>query len=408
MAQVAGERRRYDIEILRSVDDVRRAASEWQSFLADVCERPSFFHDPRVVELELSSTSKRREPCIVILRRDGRIQCVAPCYVQSGSFPLRLSVLRLWEFSIRYLRIFGDSIVVSASVDPAESLATALQALAEARISYDLLQLENVIVDGDTWRQAQFLSRSASGMKLEMSSRVPEKMRRLRFEGTWEEHLATLKRETRKKIRQNRRQLSAAFDGQMEMVEVNRPEEVAGFLDECQEIHQSTWKARALAEDKKNSEERLKLLEGIAKNGWFRSYLLLCASRPVAFTIGYQYEGTYYYRDMGYVQDLERRGPGSVLTYMVIEDLFGRDKQQILDFGFGENVYKRRICNEEYDAHLLYLVARNRWRWILLLQRVLRRAYDGIHRVLTKLKLDRAVRNIVKRKSAARRAAAGS
>lgn len=130
-----------------------------------------------------------------------------------------------------------------------------------------------MIIGGETWGLAQSLARSASGMKLETSSRTPEKMRRLRFEGTWDEHLATLSRSTRQKIRQDRRKLSSEYDGRMETVEFNRSEQVAAFLDDCQEIHKSTWKARVLAGETKNSADRRKLLEGIAENGWLRSYL---------------------------------------------------------------------------------------------------------------------------------------
>lgn len=133
-AQAAREQINHDVEILRSVEDVRRVAAEWRSFLGEACERPSLFHDPRVVELEPASTARRREPCVVILRRDRRIECLAPCYVQSGSFPLRLRVLRLKEFSVRYLRVFGKAIICSASADPAECTAAVLRALSEAGI----------------------------------------------------------------------------------------------------------------------------------------------------------------------------------------------------------------------------------------------------------------------------------
>lgn len=136
----------------------------------------------------------------------------------------------------------------------------------------------------------------------------------------------------------------------------------------------------------------------IAERGWLRSYLLVAPKRPVAFFIGYQYAGLYEHSDPGYVPDLARLGPGSVLNYLAIEDVFEHDPPKVLDFGFGENKYKRLLGDAEHEACSVHLAPRNRWRVALLLQHGLNGAYRVSREVLVRARLDRISRRLLKRK----------
>ncbi len=80
----------------------------------------------------------------------------------------------------------------------------------------------------------------------------------------------------------------------------------------------------------------------LAESSMLRCYLLYMREDPVAFIRGYQYEGTYYYEEIGFDKDFRHLEPGTGLNFFVLQDLFSHDKPQRLDFGFGENDYKRK------------------------------------------------------------------
>jgi CelD/BcsL family acetyltransferase involved in cellulose biosynthesis len=78
--------------------------------------------------------------------------------------------------------------------------------------------------------------------------------------------------------------------------------------------------------------------------------------RAVAFVLGFQYRGVFHYSDVAYDEEFAGLSPGSVLLFLLLEDLFGHCRPSILHFGIGEADYKRRFSNfKEYDNEVLLM-----------------------------------------------------
>jgi CelD/BcsL family acetyltransferase involved in cellulose biosynthesis len=96
-----------------------------------------------------------------------------------------------------------------------------------------------------------------------------------------------------------------------------------------------------------------------AARGWFRSYLLSDDERPVAFALGLQAEGTYYYDQVGYDPAYAEHGPGTALLYKLIADLFDHDPAKWVDFRYGDSPYKTLFANRSYPEANLFLLRRS-------------------------------------------------
>ena len=83
-------------------------------------------------------------------------------------------------------------------------------------------------------------------------------------------------------------------------------------------------------------------LADLADRGVLRGYLLMCGPTPSRFRLGLQGYGCYHFQMTGYDPAFAQLSPGTVATYLIIEDLFRHDPPNRLSFGYGNQEYKRQ------------------------------------------------------------------
>lgn len=139
---------------------------------------------------------------------------------------------------------------------------------------------------------------------------------------------------------------------------------------------------------------------GIAVRGWLRSYLLMTNSGPIAYGLGFQYQGTRYWDETAYAQECARFSPGSILTHRVIADLFLHDTPELLDFGQGDGGYKRTFGNDRIETCSAHLVKTALAAGVTNLQLAMNRSEARVRQVLGQLRLTEYARRILKRRNA--------
>ncbi len=107
-----------------------------------------------------------------------------------------------------------------------------------------------------------------------------------------------------------------------------------------------------------NNQETRSLLEFAAAKGWLRSYLLFCNNQPIAFQLGYLYNGTYYAEQTGYDPDWAARSVGTIMQIHRIRNLINLGGVSKLDFLYGDNEKKRSLSNTAHSEQNFYFVPR--------------------------------------------------
>lgn len=385
-----------EITLLKTLPEVRAFLPEWRAFLDSERPEAGFYQHPDVVELFLAQQASRVQPRIVVARDGGRVVGIAPGYVERSRYRMRLSVVTLFSLPVRRFRLFGDAFLIGRSA-PADTLETLLQALRDARRDFDVLYLETLALEGPL---ARTLHSDSGEFRMMVTSPDTEVVRRLAFGESFEEYYAGRSKKARKNLSWQIKKWEREAPGETELACVTGPEQVPAFLDELDRLFGKTWQARTFGARRRNDAESREYFERIARLGWLRCYLLRCAGAPVAFIVGFQHDGVYHYDETGYDQDFAALGPGTVLNYRMLQDLFARDKPRLLDFGHGENLYKKVLGTDEIAVCSAYLVPRNRWRPVLAAQQALNSVYTTIHAALVRRGLDTAVRRLLKRKTA--------
>ncbi len=151
---------------------------------------------------------------------------------------------------------------------------------------------------------------------------------------------------TRSTLRRKSKILQAKL-GQIELIRVERPEQIQDFLQRAAAISKKSWQFRKDGKEITASENEIDALADLARQGLVRSYLLRTGELDGAFCLCYQYRGIFHYADLAFDETWTSFSPGIVLLTEILRDLWEYQPPRLVNFGVGEAEYKRRFSNCE-------------------------------------------------------------
>jgi CelD/BcsL family acetyltransferase involved in cellulose biosynthesis len=385
----------YELHVAETLAELDRLMPEWEALLPRAAAH-RFYQAPLVVRSRVVDASRRMTPFVVTGRRDGRLVFVAPFCLRRRRFPIALSVVHVSGPPVRQIKLLGDQIVRAAD-EPADTcLSATFRALADNRDAFDLIEIESLRMPSELW--TFFENGGGAPFRLVPASDRPQKVHWLELAKNFDAYLAAMNGKTRMKFRRRVKKFSADHKEQVELRKYVRPEDVATYLAIVDDVYPRSWQAHVSGGYKRGQPWERTFNEEVARRGWLRAYALFVEGRAVAFLTGYQYAGVFHHDETGYDRDMVREGPGSVLNNLVVEDLHKVDRPNVLDFGFGENEYKRILGNADQDACAAWITKPGAWRAAITAQGGVTRLYERVRAELVKRHLDARVRNFIKRK----------
>jgi CelD/BcsL family acetyltransferase involved in cellulose biosynthesis len=380
---------RYKIETVKTRAELRALEPQWRQFLTSGVTGSNFFNDPGHISLRLE-LEPQLTPWILVLRCGGRICCIAPFYLQETRLKIQSSVITLASLPVRMLKCFSGEFIVGFGDDAQQCFQRVFEALWQRRCDFGVVLLENLRLNAPLWRFCQSDSSCSRRFRPFLASSQVDKLHQASLPVTHADYIAQLNPRTRQRLRRQARKLCNDKNTQLE--KFTTPKQVQPFLNQLDEIYRDAWQAQLTGYHRRNTEPQHRFLTGMAQCGWFRSYTLTADQQPVAYLLGYQHDGNYYYSEIGYRQQWADYSPGAVLTYLFLEDLFQDNRLKLVDFMVGDQPYKRSLSNLEQAAASIYLAPPNRWRLVLRMQQFLHFVARHAVRALTCLRLDRALR----------------
>lgn len=392
------EKNSYDVQVLSSIQEIAAVRLEWEAFLKEHAAKHTFWQDPNVIRLHLETTD-HEEPRIILLRRNNKIKCIAPCVIALTRFRISFSIFRLPGPRLRILKILDSDFIFCKDADIDSCVKKVLEVFKNIDTHFDLILLENL---EDTSPLTKLFPRtknySYNHFQLKITSPKVEYVWRHMFANSYEEWLVSLGKSSRRNIKRTIKNLYKGYPDQIELKRVTKSKDVPKFLDLLDDLFPKTWQAKTFGLRKRNSQRNITFYKNIASQGWLRNYMLLINMQPVAFLIGTQYADIFEGQDCGYDAEFATFGVGATLNYLMIQDLYENDKPAVLNFGFGENAYKKMVCNEKNVACEAYIISPNIWGILVKLQIIFSSIERGIRLFLIKFRLDRTLRRLLKRK----------
>ena len=357
----------------------------------------NLFQDPDLILMRLKAEKDSISIFFIVFRKDNMIQCIAPFYIRRTKFDIRLSVLKLFSFPVKLMKIFGDDIVIGKSDAKQNYYSLVFQKLQSFFNLFDIIIIDCMFLSGELWNYFVNCKEKNNGHKIKISLQKVQKSYQLILQGNFNVYLMSMNRKTRYNLKRSVRILSKLGDDNVKVEKITQCDQIRKFLKDVDAIFRNTWQADTYGYYQRNSDASVNLFKAISKKGWLRSYILKCGDDPVAFLIGYQYKNKYYYEEIGFYKRWRKYSPGSVLNYYILEDLFKDNKPYCLDFGFGDNQYKKVLGNQKCDASISYIVQAWTYGWLIVLfQRLLNFMYNLTHLVLVRCGLDKRIRSLLK------------
>ena len=163
------------------------------------------------------------------------------------------------------------------------------------------------------------------------------------------------------------------------MVRIRSADDVDGFLTAALAIAENSWQRQLIEVDVGRKANRGDFLKSMAERGVLRSYVLRSGDKAVAYLLGFQLNGVFYFHETAFDQAYARLSPGTLLLYLIIQDCFETDKPAIFHFGMGDFGYKKLLANrsdDEVTIMILRNTAKNRAK--ILAHRFFRRGVDAL------------------------------
>lgn len=294
------------------------------------------------------------ERCAVLMARaaDGSLAGVVPVRTEPYTLSFRLGRLRFWTKRLRAVRVLG----CQPNLRDDEDLYLAIMnRLFREFPESDCILLEAMTVDSDCWKFVSGSSRLRKRANVYIRrGMTPHHV--IAIPGSFESYLGKFRSKTRYNLRRQAKRLQEHGGGRMDLERIDDREKVRSFLDDSAELEPYSWQHDALGPTLDASPQHCEKLERLASHGIVRSYILRCGNKPCAMVKGFQYGGVYYYSWCEFDQRLADFSPGTVLLYLLIEDLCSHRSPKWLTFLWGDAAYKKIFgtnCIEDATALLI-------------------------------------------------------
>ena len=368
-----------------------------------------------------------------LLSNGGRTGGLVPYVLQSYPLPCRIGDVRLFNAPLRRMRLLHEAGYWPDSPTACQALLSEIaetvrtgSANGHGASVVDVVCATGVPVDSGL---ARALTTGGVPRQFRVYSPTPPvRHQRILLPDSFEAYLAGLSPKSRATLRRKVRKLlgepaSAGTSGGRTVqaassdtrsngiVRVTNQKDVPWLVARMSQISRKTYQYNLLGLGVRDAEQLVHDATVAAQRGWLRSYVLVLGGRAVAFMHGMQFPGpvsynpgggTYDYIDVGHDPDFSAQSPGTVLQYLVIQDLCGHNRPAVFDFGPGDAVHKERFANESYLETDFYLFrSTSRAVWARSAHAACTRASAWVATALDRVGLKSRVRRTVRRLASA-------
>ncbi|HEY7198384.1 MAG TPA: GNAT family N-acetyltransferase [Gaiellaceae bacterium] len=152
------------------------------------------------------------------------------------------------------------------------------------------------------------------------------------------------------------KKLTKEFGDRLSLVKYREPGDVERIFADQVVVAEKTYQ-QGLGVAFGDTERQHRLVELALDRGWYRSYVLYLDGKPIAFWPGIAYERVFFVGTPGYDPELARYSLGAYLQLEIVADLCLDPDVDIVDFGFGDAEYKRRLGTESWTEQEILVFA---------------------------------------------------
>jgi hypothetical protein len=330
------------IRTLEEIEDLRAIWSDWNQ------------HRHSDIDFYLGHESSAPgfvRPHIILLSREGNPEAMLiGRLVHERVEEFYVGRRRVWRPKVRVLHISEGGLLGNLAAPHCELFVREIMAALD-RDEADMATFHRLWVDTPTFRFATRLPKYLNRDPF-VDTRLHSSMRLTR---SYDDSLRCLSAHHRKQLQRGVKKLLANHPSAVDVRSFREAGELEKMVRDVVEIARKTWQ-RARGGGFIDTERMRQSLELAARMGWLRTDVLYIDGKPCAYSMGSLYRGTFYSDLVGYDPEYSRYSPGTYLFSRIIEDLCRQDVKT-LDLGIGEDLYKKRFVNCNWQDADVYMFA---------------------------------------------------
>jgi CelD/BcsL family acetyltransferase involved in cellulose biosynthesis len=354
----------YEAEVISSPSRLTEALREWNDFIASDDVDTGVFSDPLVIERS-ADFGAGQKMVLVTCSEDGRKAGLIPLRLSRRRMRLTLGAWRVGSVAADVLKLCDAAFPVRRGKDRLALLIGARDAI-RRQTSSDLMIAENCIV-GSPDRPSE----GAVAQNRTFWMRNVQRTYCIAMPEDFQSYLSAFGAKTRYNLKSQLKKLQKASGNDLALRRFSEPGAMEELSAHLVLLWEKSWHGRTGSGAPPTADS----MKCMAQAGWVRSYVLMAKGEPIAYVVGYQYKSVFYYESIAYDPKWKTHSPGSVMNYLMLEDLFKCDRPAVVDFGFGYNVYKEVLGNRPEDRADMWMPLSSHGEAILLCTRALQRVY---------------------------------
>ncbi len=337
-----------DIKTLRELRDELAALAELPGAASSIVQHPDWL----IYELEKRGAAVSLHVSLV-RNESNRIIGYAPFLSERRSAQVAFGKRQLTIYRGRMLRMLGAwTVAVPEQRHLVDSeIAKNLGANPGVRVIYiQETEIPNAFAIALTKVRCPFKSISANLLDQVNWTITPQE--------SLESYLAGLGTKRRNDMPRRLRNAHKKLGAETHMRVFDSAEAVDEYCSLMNQVYAKSWHSAELPIDWELPVRR-SLFAKLAQGGYLVGHLLMLADRPIAYVHGYRLDGRYLLDDTGYDAEFAALGLGSALVQLAVQDLIAKRPGELIDFGYGDNQYKRFLANQQAPCGAMYVVRGN-------------------------------------------------
>lgn len=388
----------YCFEVLSSLHAFKGKASDIENFLLKEADEPMFHQNPFVLIAE-HKRNPEKKPWGLIVKKNDRILGIVMGLLSKQPLNLEFSVFRIPGPSLSTLILSDSNICFAQNHDKYQTTRFFLSVLRDLASQIDIVYLEQNKVNSLLFEYLDKTKNTSSEyFNIFRSSERSEIISWHVLQKNYNDWFGSYGRKTRKRMTWELNRFKKRAPQPVDVERITSVNDVHRFMKAVETIRSDMWQTKTFGNAGSPLYKEVAFFKTFARRKWLRSYLLTCGGQPISYELAVQYGDEVTFLERGYTQSLRKIGPGTFLTHEIIRDCYEYDPPKRINFGYGENEFKKRLRNETVDACCAFLTSPNVGRLLVKIQQALSMVELRISNILVKIKWDQRVRRFLKSK----------
>jgi CelD/BcsL family acetyltransferase involved in cellulose biosynthesis len=327
----------WHAETFRRVEDLDSIRESWEAL---GIREPTA--DPEHFTTVLANRPEAVRPHVVRLERDGEPVALVVGRIEDIELTARIGYRKILSPRLRALTVVQAGYLGDASEATAERMLSELTGALDAGEA-DVLRLRLLEVGTPLHRLART---TPGGLRRERHSR-PSTRWQADIPDSFDAFLAARSKSQRGNIRYTRKRIQTELRERARLETFHDTSDLERLYRDASLLAQKTYQ-HGLGASFQDDPLRRALTELGARRGWHRAYVLYVDDEPVAFWFATAFNGIVQLGYTGYDPAYRDLGVGAYALSYLIEEACEDPELHVLDHGYGDADYKRRLSDRSW------------------------------------------------------------